>query len=149
MDRGFLEETIYMYTMRILKRMGNDSMGGKTNRKGLLATGMGMPLVEKGGLGDNIHRPLVGNDERALFTECACQPDRDSGDSDGMESRNKEPNANIEDWGKRACRAGKPGDKWDRWDSRKKFHSGGTKEIGQSRSDSGNSSANLRIHAKR
>ena len=44
----FLGETIYAYTMWILKRMGNDSMGSKINRKGLVEMELEMPLGEKG-----------------------------------------------------------------------------------------------------
>ena len=44
----FLGETIYVYTLRILKMMGNDSMGSKINREGFVEMELEMPLGEKG-----------------------------------------------------------------------------------------------------
>ena len=41
-------ETIYVYTLWILKRMGNDSMGCKINREGLVEAELEIPLGEKG-----------------------------------------------------------------------------------------------------
>ena len=72
---GDFGETIYVYTPRIMGIIGNDSMGSKIDRKGLVEAGVGIPLGEMGRLGNNIHSPAVANDERTQRTACVCQPD--------------------------------------------------------------------------
>ena len=73
---GHIGETIYVYALWIMKRMGNDSTGIKINRKGLVEAWLEIPLGGKGGgLGNNIHIPVVTNDERTLRTSCDCEPD--------------------------------------------------------------------------
>ena len=44
-------ETIYVYTLRMLKRMGDDSMGSKINREGLVEAELEIPLGDQGEVG--------------------------------------------------------------------------------------------------
>ena len=115
--------------------MGSDSSGGKINRAGMVEMDLEIPLGEKRGSEDNIHRAMVGGDEGALFTTCACQPDRDLKDAHGMESGYKNPKTQTEDWDNRKCRTRKSRFKRtfgrDRGNGVKQFDWRGEEGIGQ------------------